>query len=89
MNRKQRRQLKKKKKKSKVVSNDVETKLGLFELIPDSCMICKKQFDKKDREMVTTWNVVVREKQKKVSIYCPSCWKKAQDLLSDLGISDK
>ena len=28
--------------------------------------------DKKDKKMVTTWNVVVREKEGKVNLYCPT-----------------
>tara|TARA_B100000131_G_C17608738_1_gene406635 strand:+ start:212 stop:472 length:261 start_codon:yes stop_codon:yes gene_type:complete len=86
MNRRQRRKLKFGKKTKK---NDIQDKLGLFDLIPHDCMICHAEFDKTDKQMVSTWNVVVREKEKKVRIYCPTCWEKAQSLLSELGIKDK
>tara|TARA_R110000824_G_scaffold153019_9_gene324505 strand:+ start:289 stop:549 length:261 start_codon:yes stop_codon:yes gene_type:complete len=86
MNREQRRKLKKTK---KLDTSDMENKLGLFDLIPSDCMICHTEFDKTDKKMVSTWSVVVREKQKKVRIYCPICWEKAQTLLSEFGIKDK
>ena len=86
MNRKQRRARAKALKKTNTNLNKFETKLGLFELIPDDCMICHAPFDKTSKEMVSTWNVVVREKQNIVRVYCPSCWSQAQSLLRELGI---
>jgi hypothetical protein len=89
MNRKQRRARDKIIKKSKEKGSDFEQKLGLFELIPDDCFVCHKDFDKKDKEMVKTWNVVVREKERSVKIYCPTCWNKAVDLLKEHGVPIK
>ena len=40
-----------------------------------------KVFDKKDRSMVESWRVVVREKEKKVNLYCPECWDFAQKIV--------
>ena len=37
----------------------------------------EEKFDKKDKKMLKTWNVVVRKKEKTVNIYCPSCWNMA------------
>jgi hypothetical protein len=88
MNRKQRRMKKKAFKKAKVDEAAFERKLGLFELIPDDCMLCHSAFDKTDKEMVSTWHVTVREKEKMVRVYCPSCWTKAQNLLNELGINN-
>ena len=86
MNRQQRRARDKKINKSKKKKTDIEQKLGLFELIPDDCFICHKVFDKKDKEMVKSWNVVVREQERSVKIYCPTCWNRAKDLLEQYGI---
>ena len=86
MNRKQRRQRQKIIKKSKVKQTDFDQKLGLFELIPEECLLCHKGFDKTDKAMVQTWNVVVREKEQVVRVYCPECWTKAISLLNELGI---
>ena len=88
MNRKQRRMRKKALKKSGVDSAAFEKKLGLFDLMPDECMICHCKFDKTNKEMVSTWQVTVREKDKIVRVYCPSCWSKAQNLLNELGINN-
>ena len=86
MNRKERRARDRQIKKSKQKNTDIEQKLGLFELMPDDCFICHKNFDKKDKEMVQTWNVVVREKERSVKIYCPTCWNNALNLLKQHGV---
>ena len=87
MNRKQRRQRKKIIKKSKQKNTDLDKKIGLFSLLPDDCMICHRTFDKQSREMVSTWNVVVREKEQVVRVYCPDCWNKAKSILDELGVN--
>jgi len=87
MNRKQRRARDKQIKKSKVKTTDMEQKLGLFDLMPDECLVCHKSFDKTNKDMVKTWNVVVREQEKNVRIYCPTCWNKAVKILKEIGVS--
>tara|TARA_Y100001938_G_C7845459_1_gene308191 strand:+ start:270 stop:557 length:288 start_codon:yes stop_codon:yes gene_type:complete len=89
MNRQQRRARDRQIKKSKEKETDLEQKMGLFDLMPDDCFICHKSFDKKDKEMVTTWNVVVREKERSVKIYCPTCWNNAVSLLKQYGVPIK
>jgi len=89
MNRKQRRARGRKLKKNNSKSPELENKLGLFELLPDDCMICHAKFDKTSKEMVSTWHVTVREKKKIVRVYCPTCWGKAKNLLDQLGIADE
>ena len=51
-------------------------KIGLFDKLPEACNICQKVFDKKDRNMVSSWNVVVR--QETVRLFCPDCIGKAK-----------
>ncbi len=84
MNRQQRRKRNKAIKKSKSKASEFEQKLGLFDLMPDDCMICHKGFDKTNKEMVQTWSVVVREKERIVRVYCPECWTKAKSLVEEL-----
>ena len=48
-------------------------------------MICSAEFDKKNKEQVMTWNVVVREKEKIVRVYCPTCWDKAQKIITEIA----
>jgi uncharacterized protein with PIN domain len=79
MNREQRRAAAKREKKDG--NEEVAEKVALFGLIGDQCLVCNKPFDKKDREMVMSWNVVVREKEEKVNLYCPDCWNGALDML--------
>mgnify|MGYP003133328260 CR=1 FL=1 len=52
---------------------ELKEKMFMFDKLGDSCMTCGKPFDKKDREQVQKWNVVVRRKEKKVNLYCPEC----------------
>ena len=77
MNRKQRRERQRALKKAGKSGSDMEQKLGLFDKIPKNCLTCNKDFDKKNKEMVMSWSVVVREKEGKVRLYCPTCWDKA------------
>ena len=78
MNRKQRRALKKDK------SADVSQKISLFDKLPDKCLTCNKQYDKKSKEMAMTWSVVVREESETVRLYCPECWKMATDAIETM-----
>jgi len=79
MNREQRRAAAKQAKKDG--NEEVAEKVVLFNKLGDECLICNKPFDKKDREMIMSWNVVVREKEEKVNLYCPDCWNGALDML--------
>ena len=81
MNRAQRRKAKKGKKKSK--QEDIGGIMDMFDKIPDRCLTCDKPYDKNDKEMVMTWNVVVRNKEEKVNLYCPECWSRAQKIIKE------
>ena len=78
------RALKKKRKKNKAL----DEKMDMFDKLPDHCLSCLKDFDKKDKAMVMSWSVVVREKQGIVRLYCPDCWKKATDVVEALKNED-
>ena len=64
----------KKSHKRKRAEKEMKQKVGMFEKLPDACDACNKDFDKKNKEMVMSWNVVVREAQGVVRLYCPECW---------------
>lgn len=68
----------------KETKSDIKKKVGLFRKIPDFCLTCDKKFDKTDKEMVMTWNVVVDREKEKVRLYCPDCWTKAQELIKEI-----
>ena len=52
--------------------------MGLFNKIPDECLACQASFDKKDKNQVMSWSVVVRNDTEQVRLYCPDCWSKAK-----------
>lgn len=79
----QRKIKREKKKKDKKLEQKIKGKLMLFEGLPEHCVACEKEFDKQNKEMVTTWNVVVREKEKIVRLYCPECWGSAVNLVNE------
>ena len=56
----------------------------MFDKLDIKCAMCKKPFDKKSKEDVTTWKVVVREKEDVVRLYCPECWDKANELIKEI-----
>lgn len=64
-------------------AEEIEAKVALFGGMPDECLTCEKPFDKTDKEMVASWNVVVREQKEIVRLYCPECWNKAREILED------
>ncbi len=82
MNRKQRREAAKSAKKDG--NKELAEKISLFGKMPDYCMICEKPFDKKDKQQVMTWNVVVREKENRVNLYCPECWERNLNLIKEI-----
>ena len=88
MNRAQRRARDRKIRKSKKKKTEFEQKLGLFDLLPEECMVCMEPFDKRNKEQVKSWNVVVREKEKLVRVYCPTCWGKAKKLIEEMNLED-
>ena len=79
MNRKQRRAAAKQMKKDG--TEEVAEQVALFGKLEDQCLVCEEPFDKTNKEMVMSWNVVVREKEGKVNLYCPTCWEKAQSVI--------
>ena len=82
MNRKQRSALARAQKKKG--NAEIADKIFLFNKTPDHCLTCLAPFDKKDKEMVKSWYVVVREEEEKVNLYCPACWKSAIDMVSEI-----
>tara|TARA_R110002110_G_scaffold354737_1_gene564445 strand:+ start:204 stop:476 length:273 start_codon:yes stop_codon:yes gene_type:complete len=82
MNREQRRAMAKQTKNDG--NEELSEKITLFGKLGDACLVCNKPFDKKDREMVMSWNVVVRESEDKVNLYCPGCWSGALELLAEI-----
>ena len=87
MNRQQRRAQERQRKKMKK-KPEIEQKMFMFDQLPDHCLSCQKDFDKKDKSQVMSWSVVVREKEKVVRLYCPDCWKKAIDVVEALKNED-
>ena len=81
MNREQRR---KAERNTSPEEKDLANKVALFGKMPDECLTCLEPFDKKNKEMVTTWNVVVHGPEEVVRLYCPECWDKANKIIEDI-----
>lgn len=73
----QRRKLKESKKEFKSI-------MGMFDILPDKCETCDTPYDRNNKEQANTWTVVVRESEKKVNLYCPTCWNQAKQTLNDI-----
>ena len=65
--------------KEKTAKKEIQKKVGLFNKLADHCLVCQKDFDKKNKEMVMTWSVVVNGED--VRLYCPTCWDTAKNLI--------
>ena len=81
MNREQRRAAAKQAKQDG--NEELSEKITLFGKLGDACLTCDKPFDKRSREMVMSWSVVVREQEGVVRLYCPDCWSKAVEIMED------
>jgi Zn finger protein HypA/HybF involved in hydrogenase expression len=79
MNRRTKRALKKELGGS--AQEKMANQVAQFGKLPEKCMTCDAAFDKKDKEMIKSWNVVVR--QEEVRLFCPECIKKTQEVLED------
>jgi hypothetical protein len=82
VNRKQKRALNTQNKKNNA-NKIVAEKLTLFDKLGDECLTCGEAFDKQNKEMVNEWYVVVRQEEKKVNLYCPPCWDRAQNIVEN------
>ena len=65
-------------------NEELESKVALFSKLPDECLTCQKAFDKKNKEMVMSWTVIVREEEEKVRLYCPDCWNKTTEAIKQV-----
>ena len=88
MNRAQRRAAQKSNKKGEKPNKQIDSVVGIFDLLPDQCSACLAPYDKKDKQMVMTWNVVVKEEEKIVRLYCPDCWNTARQIIKDVKDKD-
>lgn len=71
------------KKTNKQKQKDLSQKLNMFDRLPENCLTCAAAFDRKNKEQVQSWFVVVKNAEKKVRLYCPDCWHKAQQVAKD------
>ncbi len=76
MNRKQRRAMESKMGKEK--TQQITSSLDLMMTL-EKCCVCESIFDKKNREHVMNWFVEVFKADKKVDLYCPTCYKEKQN----------
>ena len=60
--------------KKKKAEKELKDKVMSFDRMPDCCVMCYKDFDKKSREMANTWIIVERREERRVSLFCPDCW---------------
>ena len=81
MNRKQRRALNRNLDKN--TAANLTEKISQFDKMPQQCSACQKEFDKKDKGMIESWSVVVR--QEMVRLFCPDCINKAKEILNYNG----
>ena len=70
--------------KKKQAEQELNEKVNMFSRLEDFCLVCEKPFDKKDKDMVQSWYVIVRENQNKVNLYCPECWDRANSFIKEI-----
>ena len=65
-------------------NKEFQAKVALFGKLGDECLVCNKPFNKKDKEMVMSWYVTVRQKEDVVNLYCPDCWNRGLSLVQNI-----
>jgi hypothetical protein len=55
----------------------------MFDRLPDHCYTCEAPFDRKNKQQVQSWFVVVKNAEQSVKVYCPQCWDKAKQIAKD------
>jgi len=60
---------------------EVSRQLMQFGNLPDACTTCTQAFDKKDKEMVLSWHVTVR--QDAIHLFCPECMDKVKEIFDE------
>ncbi len=80
MNRKQRRAAAARRRKGDA-EQAMTDKVHMFGKLPKECSACQKPFDKKSRDMVFSWKVVVMGER--VSLFCPECIKTTQEVIKE------
>ena len=80
MNRKQRRAAERKRKKG-APQHLMADQTQLFGKLPTECSACKNSFDKRNRDMVFSWKVVVKEET--VRLFCPDCLNKTKEIIDE------
>ena len=78
MNHKQRRAVKRQ--VGAEASEKMANQVAQFGKMPEQCQICQKEFDKKNKEMIESWSVVV--KQEVVRLFCPDCMNTAKEVIN-------
>ena len=73
-----------KRKREKDLNKELSAKVSNILNVPDKCSMCEEEFDKTNREMVTTWRIIVRKKPGETRLYCPPCWDMGQEMLKTL-----
>ena len=60
--------------KKKKAEKELKDKVMSFDRMPDCCVMCYKDFDRKSKEHHDTWTIVERRQERRVSLFCPDCW---------------
>lgn len=77
------KRLRKKKYREALSELQVKTSstMNMFDRLPEKCSVCEKPFNRKNKEQVMTWTVVVRGGEKSVRLFCPDCIEETKKVL--------
>jgi hypothetical protein len=78
----ERKLVRKQNKEAKKLEKKMARQTMLFDQLPENCLVCGEGFDKKNKEQVTSWQVIVQKED--VRLYCPDCWAKAQQTIKSI-----
>ena len=57
------------------MGNEFVKKISSMLDMPNACLKCNKEYDKKNKEMATSWKVKVYNNTGGVELFCPECFE--------------
>ena len=75
--------------KKKKAEKDIKDRVMSFDRMPECCVMCFKDFDKKSKEHHDTWTIVERREEKRVSLFCPDCWENGLAAVKEVVVKEQ
>ena len=74
---------KKRKQEFRHAQQNLQQAVGSMLNMPTECTLCHAPFDKKSKDMATTWVVTTYQEKNKIYLTCPPCWETVRNVAQE------